>query len=155
MKMDLDLFYNWNKDYKKISKLLLNNFQKYNINAREEDDNTNNDICICTALFTVWIEIDLENNKNDSEYVAETYGLNINSSMRIQLFQKTAEEGIDRLLQAFGKLFKKLSGDLLLVENGEVIIVKRQNGKLEVFDNEDYYHFKLPVEHLTGERRKK
>jgi hypothetical protein len=155
MKMDLELFYNWDKDYKKIEKRLLDSFQKYNINAREEDDNTQVNICICTALFTIWIKIDSERNERDAEYVDEVYGLNINSSMRIQLFNKTTKEGIDRLLQAFGKLFKKLPGDLLLIENGEVVIAKRQNGKLEVFENEDEYYFKLPLEHLTGERRKK
>lgn len=86
--------------------------EQVKISADHDDD----EYCyVSCQYFSASIET---NDIYDVEYLREEYKMNIDTEISIQLITKTYEEGIRALFEVFGKLLKKIKGDMVLEENG-------------------------------------
>lgn len=94
---------------------------------------------LCCKYFTLFIETDDIIGVDD---VREEYGLGINTEIRIQLFGKTFEKGIEVLFNIFGNILMTFNPDMVFVENGTDQIFRKENDNVIINTKLDQYQKK-------------
>ncbi|MBP2111110.1 hypothetical protein [Paenibacillus silagei] len=89
--------------------------------------------------FTFFIETEDIIGVDD---VREEYGLGINTEIRIQLFGKLFEEGLEMLFKIFGSILMAFNPDMVFVENGTDQIFRKENATVIINTKLDQYQKK-------------
>lgn len=100
--------------------------------------------------FTLFIETEDIIGVDD---VREEYGLGINAEIRIQLFGKSFEEGLDILFRIFGNILMAFNPDMVFVENGTDQLFRKENDNLIINTNLDQYQKKYLTTELINHLR--
>ncbi|AIQ60713.1 hypothetical protein [Paenibacillus borealis] len=107
--------------------------EKVSVYSDEEE------IVIGTEYFSLALELE---DISDISFVRSHYDLDVNISIRVQLFGDTFYQGLEALIKIIGKLIKQYGGNLLFLENGSDQLLRKENGQLSVNSDLDQYQIK-------------
>jgi hypothetical protein len=107
--------------------------EKVSVYSDEEE------IVIGTEYFSLVLELE---DISDISFVRSHYDLDVNISIRVQLFGDTFYQGLEALIKIIGKLIKQYGGNLLFLENGSDQLLRKENGQLIVNSDLDQYQIK-------------
>ncbi|AIQ32169.1 hypothetical protein P40081_31630 [Paenibacillus sp. FSL P4-0081] len=107
--------------------------EKVSVYSDEEE------IVIGTEYFSLALELE---DISDISFVRSHYDLDVNISIRVQLFGDTFYQGLEALIKIIGKLIKQYGGNLLFLENGSDQLLRKENGQLIVNSDLDQYQIK-------------
>ncbi|MEJ8548507.1 hypothetical protein [Brevibacillus borstelensis] len=96
-----------------------------------------------TRLSCKYFTIDIETEDIAClSFLREEYKMEINAEIRIQLFGKTFQEGLEALFQVFGKILMTFNPDMVFLENGTDQLFRKENDMVVVNVNLDQYQKK-------------
>lgn len=115
--------------------------------VKVSDDNYDDHCYVSCQYFSMSIET---NDIYAIEYLREEYKMNIDTEISIQLIAKTYVEGLEVLFKVFGKLIKKIQGDMVFEENGSRQLFRKEGDVLIVNTNLHPYQKQTMTEVLLG-----
>ncbi|HIT88378.1 MAG TPA: hypothetical protein IAB62_12000 [Candidatus Coprocola pullicola] len=141
--MEFDLCFNTNLDFDVFSKIVIKNFEKVIKAVDLQEDNDG--IYLNFKYFSITILKEIYG----IELYDEEYGIKVNTNIEISLLNNIAEEGMRFVLNVIGILIKELEGDAIFVGESSVVILKKMNDKIFVYNNPEQYYFKISFDDLN------
>ncbi len=141
--MEFDLCFNTNLDFDVFSKIVIKNFEKVIKAVDLQEDNDG--IYLNFKYFSIAILKEIYG----IELYDEEYGIKVNTNIEISLLSNIAEEGMRFVLNVIGILIKELEGDAIFVGESSVVILKKMNDKIFVYNNPEQYYFKISFDDLN------
>lgn len=141
--MEFDLCFNTNLDFDVFSKIVIKNFEKVIKAVDLQEDNDG--IYLNFKYFSIAILKEIYG----IELYDEEYGIKVNTNIEISLLSNIAEEGMRFVLNVIGILIKELEGDAIFVGESSIVILKKMNDKIFVYNNPEQYYFKISFDDLN------
>lgn len=141
--MEFDLCFNTNLDFDVFSKIVIKNFEKVIKAVDLQEDNDG--IYLNFKYFSITILKEIYG----IELYDEEYGIKVNTNIEISLLSNIAEEGMRFVLNVIGILIKELEGDAIFVGESSIVILKKMNDKIFVYNNPEQYYFKISFDDLN------
>lgn len=141
--MEFDLCFNTNLDFDVFSKIVIKNFEKVIKAVDLQEDNDG--IYLNFKYFSIAILKEIYGIK----LYDEEYGIKVNTNIEISLLSNIAEEGMRFVLNVIGILIKELEGDAIFVGESSIVILKKMNDKIFVYNNPEQYYFKISFDDLN------
>lgn len=136
--MDYELFLRSNLDHNSLGKLLERYTTEF-VNGSASFNSNDEEIVIGSDFFSLTLEIE---DISDITFVQQHYNLDVNVSIRTQLFGSTFSEGIEYIFRIISKLMKHTEGNLLFLEDGSTQLLRMEKGLLTVNNQLDEYQTK-------------
>lgn len=115
-------------------------------------DEYSDSITLSCKYFTVFIDTD---ELIGADVVEEYYGFIGNVAMIVQMFNRYYYEGVEQLIKLLRLVMDERKEDFLFLENGDLLVLKRQNNCLYTKISEGHstqYPFEIlgrPVQRLS------
>lgn len=136
--MDFELFLESNLSCSALAEVIEKIIIKI-LNEKVSVYSDEEEIVIGTEYFSLALELE---DISDISFVRSHYDLDVNISIRVQLFGDTFYQGLEALIKIIGKLIKQYGGNLLFLENGSDQLLRKENGQLIVNSDLDQYQIK-------------
>ncbi|MEK4522404.1 hypothetical protein MKX96_12340 [Psychrobacillus sp. FSL W7-1493] len=105
------------------------------------------EIVIGIKFFSLALEIE---DISDIAFIRRHYDIDVNVSIRVQLFGNTFYQGIEVLFKVIGNLMRQVGGNLLFLENGSDQLLRKENGQLIINSDLDQYQLKYITKGLLS-----
>lgn len=134
--MDCTLFLVTNLDQETLKKTI------YSIVCNAVEDKVT-DYEEFSRLSCKYFTLDIETEDIVSlDFIREEYKMEINTEIRIQLFGKSFEKGLEVLFNIFGNILAAFTPDMVFVENGTDQLFRKENDTVIINTKLDQYQTK-------------
>lgn len=142
--MDYKLFLASNLTIRSLAEIIEGIFIELG-NEKVTVQNDEEEIYIGISYFSLALEI---KDISDIAFVRKHYNIDVNVSIRVQLFGNSFYDGLKNLFKVIGKLMKLVEGNLLFLENGSDQLLRKESGQLIVKNDLDHYQIKYLTKSL-------
>lgn len=149
--MDNDLWFNTQMNISMWTRYIYQ-LLKNNIDVKVTYKEYSNYISICCKYFTFSVD---KEELIGVDMVEEVFGFSGNIQMSVQMFNNCYEEGMKQLINLLRLVLEEKEEDFLLLENGDVVVLKRMGNHLYTDISREYskqYSLETlgrPVKHLS------
>lgn len=140
--MDFELFFNTDLDFDSFQKTIRKLFSKVINISNITDDNDG--VYFSHDYFSVTIFKEVYG----LDMIEEDYKMKVTSSIQIHLFANTAEKGMSLLLQIIGDLISEIKGNSIFLGNSSILIFKKEDNNIFVYNNPEEYFFEISFDDL-------
>lgn len=142
--MDYELFLETNLTIRSLAEIIEGILIELG-NEKVTVQNDEEEIYIGISYFSLALEIE---DISDIAFVRKYYNINVNVTIRVQLFGNSFYDGLKNLFKVIGKLMKLVDGNLLFLENGSDQLLRKESGQLIVKNDLDHYQIKYLTKSL-------
>lgn len=142
--MDYELFLETNLTIRSLAEIIEGILIELG-NEKVTVQNDEEEIYIGISYFSLALEIE---DISDIAFVRKHYNIDVNVTIRVQLFGNSFYDGLKNLFKVIGKLMKLVDGNLLFLENGSDQLLRKESGQLIVKNDLDHYQIKYLTKSL-------
>ena len=144
--MDYELFLSSNFSCKSLAEIIRSIIVE-SVNEETTVHISEEEIVIGIKYFSLALEIE---DISDIAFIRRHYDIDVNVSIRVQVFGNTFRQGLEVLFKVIGNLMRQVGGNLLFLENCSDQLLRKENGQLIINSDLDQYQEKYLTKGLLS-----